>query len=95
MRVAVRKRMGVRMKMRTQPVKRAWWTRTQMQRRRVKWRSVCSHGHGGALAGISSNELCSGGGRAHRAPGLLQCSFSAAAPQQWGSRQLLCPVHVL
>lgn len=36
MRVAVRKRMDVRMKTRTQAVKRAWWTQTPMQRRRVK-----------------------------------------------------------
>lgn len=42
MRVAVRKRMGVRTKMRTRAVKRAWWIRTRMQRRRVKWRSVCA-----------------------------------------------------
>ena len=35
-RVAVRRRMDVRMMMKTQAVKRAWWTQTRMQRRRVK-----------------------------------------------------------
>lgn len=39
MRVAVRKRMDVRMKTKTQAVKKAWRTQTQMQRRRVKCRA--------------------------------------------------------
>lgn len=45
MKVAVRKRMDVRMKMRTQAVKKAWWTRTQMQRRRVKCRAQSTGVH--------------------------------------------------
>lgn len=45
MRVAVRKRMDVRMKMRTQAVKKAWWTQTRMQRRRVKYRAQSAGVH--------------------------------------------------
>lgn len=53
MRVAVRKRMDVRMKMRTRAVKRAWWTRTRMQRRRVKCGATRgSPGYRGAFAGV-------------------------------------------
>lgn len=40
MRVAVRRRMDVRMKTRIRAVKRAWWTQTRMQRRRVKCRAT-------------------------------------------------------
>lgn len=66
MRVAVRKRMGVRTKMRTRAVKRAWWTRTRMQRRRVKWRSVCSHACMEGHLLVTGNELCFWGGRVHQ-----------------------------
>lgn len=98
MRVAVRKRMGARMKMRTRAVKRAWWTRTRMQRRRVKWSSVCSHEHGGALVGISGNELCFWEGRVHQntptmfalrgleePQGCCSAFWGVLAPQQCGS----------
>lgn len=36
MRVAVRRRKGVRMRMKTRAVKRAWWTRTPTPRKRVR-----------------------------------------------------------
>lgn len=104
MRVAVRKRMGARTKMRTRAAKRAWWTRTQMQRRRVKWRSARSRGHGGAFAGISGNELCSlGKAEFTRTPqpcllcGTCKSPRVAAVlfgvlllPSNVGSHQLLC-----
>lgn len=48
MRAAVRKRTDVRMKMRTRAVKRAWWTQTQMQRRRVK----CGAAHAAQGMGV-------------------------------------------
>lgn len=54
-RAAVRKRMGVRMKMRTRAVKRAWWIQTQMQRRRVK------HGATHAVQGMGVHSLVSPG----------------------------------
>lgn len=105
MRVAVRKRMGVRTKMRTRAVKRAWWTRTRMQRRRVKWRSVCSHVCMEGHAGNSGNELCFWGGRVHQntptmsalwdleePQGCCSALWGAAAPQQCASsaRSLCC-----
>lgn len=83
MRVAVRKRMGVRMKMRTRAVKRAWWTQTRMQRRRVKGRSACSPGHGGHLLVSLAMSL------------LLGRQSSPERPNHGNSHQLLCPLHVL
>ena len=64
MRAAVRKRMDVRMKMRTQAVKRAWWTQTRMQRRRVKCGATCAaQGMGVHLLVSPGTELWSWEGR--------------------------------
>lgn len=52
--------MDVRMKMRTQAVKRAWWTQTQMQRRRVKCGAPhAAHGIGVLLLVPPGTELWS------------------------------------
>lgn len=95
MRVAVRKRMGVRMKMRTRAVKRAWWTQTRMQRRRVKWNLCAATGMEGHCWYLWQGALLLGG-RVQCAPtmsalrdleepqGCCSALWGAAAPQQCG-----------